>query len=145
MRRAFQIIAAIFVLFFGVIEFSMNPFFGAFFSRAGWAEAGSCKGLTDWKCVEKQQVCGRGPMVWMLQKFHLSPGSTQRHEVTEMLGDEWTPYRRSESQGSVSVSGKPACLQWTLGMCSGLGMDYDSFVVCFDNNDKVEKSFHYQS
>ena len=84
-------------------------------------------------------------MVWALQKLHLWRGRTTRVRVIEMLGDDFTPYRRSESQSGVATSGAPSCIQWTLGMCSGLGVDYDSFVVCFDNNEKVEKSFHYQS
>ena len=127
------------------IRYVIDPFFGAPFSQTGWKDGGSCKGLTDWKCVQKHQQCERGPMVWALQKLYLWPGKTLRPAVVEMLGTEWTRYRRSESQNGVEGSAEPACIQWTLGMCSGLGMDYDSFVVCFDENDKVERSFHYQS
>ena len=73
--------------------------------------------------------------------LHAPLGWTSKATVLEKLGCDWTAYNNSPNNTATAEK----CLKWPLGMCSGLGMDYDSFVVCFDKSNMVERSFHYQS
>jgi hypothetical protein len=67
-------------------------------------------------------------MVFSLTWFHLARGRTTKQEVVEMLGE-----------GDARGDGR-ACLTYSLGMCSGLGVDYDDLLVCFDDDNKFERT-----
>ena len=125
---AMGLIGAILWLLYFLLH--VSPFMGETFTPEKWAEAGSCMGLTDYQCVEKQESCRRGPMVRSLIRSHLTTG-TERNSVLSLLGP-------AESKD------KDGCLDWSLGMCSGLGIDYDSLLVCFDSSAKVVKASHIQ-
>jgi hypothetical protein len=108
------------------------PFMGESFTQEKWAEAGRCEGLTDFQCAAKENECPRGPMVRSLRRNYLTVG-TSRAAVIDLLGpDDFT-----------GVDG-PECLSWSLGMCSGLGWDYDSLFVCFDEKDLLVDAGHVQ-
>lgn len=144
LAKSALLVLTVVLLPIGAVRYVFDPFFGQVFTRSAWKAGGSCEGRTDWKCVEKESACPRGRMVWTLQTFHIWPRWTSRTKVVEMLGSDWRPYDRTTPGGVASVQATPSCIQWNLGMCSGLGMDYDFLAVCFDSNDMVEKSFHYQ-
>jgi hypothetical protein len=108
------------------------PFMGESFTPEKWTQAGGCEGLTDDQCVTKESSCPRGPMVQSLRRNHLAVG-TGRDAVIKLLGAE-----------DMSSDDRPMCLHWFLGMCSGLGWDYDSLQVCFDEADRLIESGHVQ-
>jgi hypothetical protein len=43
----------------------------------------------------------------------------------------------------VDIEGQ-SCAAYSLGMCSGLGWDYDSLYICFAEDDKVARAGHVQ-
>ncbi len=110
------------------------PFMGRAFSSNAWAEAGSCAGLTDLRCEEKWQRCERGAMFRSLVNSHLIVGKTSRTEALALLGD----------QSRMIVNGG-SCMRYTLGYCSGLGMDMDYAVLCFDVHDVLTAKYRHQS
>ena len=73
-----------------ILRFVMHelPFRGQRFAPETWVEAGNCAGLSDWKCVEKEANCPRGPMVRDLLRTHLLIGETTRETATAILG-QW--------------------------------------------------------
>jgi hypothetical protein len=108
------------------------PFMGETFTQEKWTAGGSCSGLTDWQCVEKESSCPRGPMVRSLLRNHLLMG-TERGAVIALLGEEDGDFH-----------GQPGCLLWSLGMCSGMKIDHDSLFVCFDDAGRLVESGHVQ-
>ncbi len=110
------------------------PFMGERFTPKKWREGGSCAGLSDAKCAEKESNCPRGRMVYDLTEIHLVVGETSRLEVEYLLGAPDRLFRRDRQQ----------CLRYHVGMCSGLGIDYDSLFVCFDDTGLVSSAGHQQ-
>jgi len=119
-----------------VLRFVMHelPFRGQSFDSEAWAEAGSCAGLSDWKCVEKEASCPRGPMVRNLLRTHLLIGETTRETVNALLGS---------MEYEVDIRGRP-CEAYSLGMCSGLGIDYDALYVCYADDGTISSTGHIQ-
>ena len=100
---------------------------GKIFTPEAWAE--SCEGLKDTSCATEENDCPRGPMVRSLLRQHLTVG-VSRDAVVGLLGPaDWD---RAE------------CLHWSLGACSGLGIDYDSLFVCFDKTGHLVEAGHVQ-
>ena len=62
------------------------PFRGQSFDPEEWSDAGSCAGLSDWKCAEKEASCPRGPMVRDLLRTHLLIGETTHETATALMG-----------------------------------------------------------
>lgn len=110
------------------------PFRGERFDRQLWTSGGSCAGLTDGECVDKQQTCPRGPMVRDLVRNHLLIGATSREEVLALLGP---------AEFKVGIEGQD-CDDYGLGICSGLGWDYDSLYVCYAEDGTVARAGHVQ-
>lgn len=109
------------------------PFRGQRLDRQAWIEAGSCSGLSDMDCFDKQAICLRGPMVRDLVRAHLVAG-TSRERVLALLGAPET---------GVKIEGA-SCDDYGLGVCSGLGWDYDSLYVCYAENGTVARAGHVQ-
>lgn len=122
-------------LFFGIHwHMHRSPFRGETFEQTKWELEGSCQGLSDWECVQKEASCPRGGMVRDLTRNYLIPESVSRDDVYALLG---------RTELTVEIYGQ-SCVAYTLGMCSGLGIDYDSLYVCFDSNDKISSTGHVQ-
>ena len=100
------------------------PFRGKPFNPMKWESAVSCKGLSDKECVRKETSCPRGGMVRDLRRNYLIAGQTNKLEVYALLGNPNYFKQLNET----------ACELYALGMCSGLGIDYDSLFVCYDEN-----------
>lgn len=122
------------LLFCGYLVRVADPFRGDKFDTQTWAEAGLCKGLNDGECAQKERTCPRGGMVHDLISNHLTPQTTRSETVIELLG---------QSTYNVKINGLE-CPGYNLGMCSGLGLDYDSLFVCFDQNGTVAFAGHIQ-
>ncbi|PTE13645.1 hypothetical protein [Pseudogemmobacter blasticus] len=131
---AVALLAAAILIFVLAPRFWLHefPFMGETFTPEKWTEAGSCEGLTDYQCVMKESDCPRGPMVRSLLRRHLKAGTTLE-AIVDLLGPAGHPEK--------DASG---CMNWSLGMCSGLGIDYDSLFVCFDETDHLIKAGHVQ-
>lgn len=111
------------------------PFMGKGFSKEEWAAAGlGCKGLSDWECEEHQEACLRGPMVRDLVRGHIAVGQTTRQGVMDLIGS---------TRSHVKIEGQ-TCDDYNLGMCSGLGWDYNSLFVCYAENGTVVRAGHVQ-
>ncbi|MBO9408694.1 hypothetical protein J7399_14755 [Shimia sp. R9_1] len=135
LRSIGVIFASIGLLILGLIwVMHVSPFRGDEFEVSAWEEAGSCKGLSDLQCMEKEASCPRGGMVDDLTTSYLVPGQMTRDQVTAMLGP---------STYKIKIDGI-ACPAYSLGMCSGLGIDYDSLFVCFGVDDRVSSTGHVQ-
>lgn len=138
--RVFLKSIGILSLFVGVFVLSVSwymhisPFQGDRFDLKQWEEAGSCQGLSDWGCAEKEASCPRGGMVHDLTTNHLVEKTTTRDQVIAMLGP---------SKYTLEINGA-ACPAYSLGMCSGIGIDYDSLYVCFDDTDNISSTGHVQ-
>jgi len=119
-----------------VLRFVMHelPFRGQSFDPETWAEAGSCSGLSDWKCVEKEASCPRGPMVRNLLRTHLLIGETTRETSNALLGS---------MEYEVDIRGR-SCEAYSLGMCGGLGIDYDALYVCYAEDGTISLTGHMQ-
>ena len=76
-----------------------------------------------------QSDCYRGPMVFSLRHYYLKSGMDYS-TVRKLLG-------KPDLE-------KDGCLHYTLGMCSGLGMDFDSLNISFDDERHLTKSFTEQ-
>lgn len=123
------------VLLLGILwHMHASPFRGETFEQGKWELQGSCQGLSDWECVQKEASCPRGGMVRDLARNYLIPETVSRDEVYALLG---------RTKGTVKINGQ-SCIAYTLGMCSGLGIDYDSLYVCFDSNDRISSAGHVQ-
>jgi len=71
---------------------------------------------------ETDSTCYRGGMATHIQMFLLDD-AMPKNDVISLLGN---PDKEDLNQ-----------VEYTLGMCSGLGMDYDGLVIRFDNDDKL--------
>ena len=124
------------VLLFGLLWYMhLSPFRGETFEQTKWELEGSCQGLSDWECTQKEASCPRGGMVRDLTRNYLIPESVSRDDVYALLG---------RTERTVEIYGQ-SCVAYTLGMCSGLGIDYDSLYVCFDSNNKISSTGHVQN
>ena len=112
----------------------VSPFRGEPFDHKAWEELGSCNGLSDFQCAEREASCPRGKMVHDLTTNHLVSQETTRAQVISMLGP---------SISSVDINGS-SCPAYSLGMCSGIGIDYDSLFVCFGGDDRVSSTGRVQ-
>ncbi|MGH1424282.1 MAG: hypothetical protein ACRBBU_06105 [Pseudooceanicola sp.] len=119
-----------------ILRFIMHelPFRGQSFDTEKWADEGSCTGLSDWKCAEKEASCPRGPMVRDLLRNHLLIGETKSANATTLLG---------AMEYEVDIRGH-SCDAYCLGMCSGLGIDYDALYVCYSENGTISSTGHIQ-
>lgn len=70
---------------------------------------------------ETDSTCYRGGMAMYIKKFLLK-NTMSKANVISLLG---TP-----------DSEEPNQIEYTLGMCSGLGMDYDGLIISFNKNGK---------
>ncbi|MCT4611469.1 MAG: hypothetical protein N4A70_19945 [Pelagimonas sp.] len=122
------------LLFCGYLVRVADPFRGDKFDPQTWAEAGLCKGLNDGECAQKERTCPRGGMVHDLISNHLISQTTRSETVIKLLG---------QSTYDIQINGLK-CPGYSLGMCSGLGLDYDSLFVCFDQNGTVAFAGHVQ-
>ena len=119
-----------------ILRFVMHelPFRGQSFDPEKWSNAGSCAGLSDWKCVEKEASCLRGPMVRDLLRVHLLIGETTYETATAILGvKEYDVVLQEQT-----------CDAFSLGMCSGLGIDYDALYVCSAEDGTISSTGHIQ-
>ena len=110
------------------------PFRGERFEPVAWREAGSCAGLSDWECYEKEDDCPRGPMVRDLLRSHLEAGTKTRAQVVSVIGP---------SEADIRINGA-ICEGYRLGICSGFGWDYDSLYVCYGDDGTVSRAGHMQ-
>lgn len=112
----------------GFVSYSFHyaPFRGERFDRQKW-HAYDALGGNDAECV-------RGAMVGDVRK-NIAPVGTSKEKVIEILGPNFDN----------AMFDKEGCIEYSLGMCSGLKIDYDHLVVCFDKQSKVSKTYHYQS
>lgn len=111
------------------------PFMGKAFSKEDWAAArANCEGLSDWECEEQHGACMRGPMVRDLVSGHIAVGKTTRQGVMDLIGS---------TRSHVKIEGQ-TCDDYNLGMCSGLGWDYDSLFVCYAEDGTVRRAGHVQ-
>ena len=119
-----------------IAKFALHelPFKLKRFTSHDWREAGSCAGMTDAQCVEKERRCPRGAMVDDLIDKHLQPGQLSQIQVEQLLGTPDQTFRREAQQ----------CVGYFVGMCSGLRLDYDSLYVCFDVAGQVADAGHRQ-
>lgn len=92
------------------------PFRGETFDPGIWSVAGSCAGLSDGDCFDRQAACSRGGMVRDLITEHLTPGDASRGTVASLIG---TP------EYDVRIEGQ-SCDGYALDMCSGQRWDYNS-------------------
>lgn len=98
----------------------------AMFVRDDWIDAPKCRrDGCDAECV-------RGVMIRDLQRRHLHRGMP-RGAVSDLLG-----IGKAISRGGVE------CLSFEIGMCSGFGIDYDVFIICFDGNSTLTESWTEQ-
>ncbi len=110
------------------------PFRGQSFDPEAWADAGGCEGLSDWKCVERDLDCPRGPMVRNLLRKHLVVDATSRDAATALLG---------QKEYEVEIQGQ-TCDAYYLGWCSGFRLDPDSLYICYADNGKISSAGHIQ-
>ena len=90
------------------------------------------RGLVGWKSEEKEASCPRGPMMRDLLRTHLLIGETHRETATALLG---------AMEYEIDIRGRP-CDAYSLGMCSGLGIDYDALYVCYDEGGAIISTGH---
>lgn len=74
-------------------------------------------------------TCYRGGMAMYIKKFLLKE-NMPKNEVITLLG-----------KPNIDM---PDHIEYTLGMCSGLGIDYDGLIIEFDENDKFTQAFIVQ-
>jgi hypothetical protein len=103
------------------------PFARSKFDRTAWIQADISK--SDWEQVEKDNQCIKGAMVKDLKNNYFIRGRTTKEEVLLLLGTE------------VEIRKLGNCLIYSLGMCSGLRIDYDSLYICFNNKNKVKEVY----
>ena len=115
----------LFALFVYLLFFTdVISFRGADFDKKIWSEAPNINQGID---------CIRGEMYTDLKNNYLKKGISIT-EVKDLLGNtEYSKY-----------SNYTNCLDYELGMCSRLRVDYDSMLVCFDDKDKVDYVTHIQ-
>jgi len=118
-----------------VFAWVINPYWGTPFDKNDWAKALSCAGKSDLACVAHEQSCPRGRMIFSIRRFHLRVGMSSA-SVTGLLGD---------GRSTIAGVSSGRCMAWPLGMCSGLGMDYDFLVACFDDQSRLTETFLRQS
>jgi hypothetical protein len=106
------------------------PFMGVTFNKVKWDDADRCSSREE--CIEKEISCIRGPMYLSLKRNYLQVGKSEE-EVVRLLGS-----------GTVNRANS-SCTDYDLGMCSGLGIDYDWLHICFDQDKKIQSVSHYQS
>jgi hypothetical protein len=80
--------------------------------------------------LDDQLKCTRGAMVADLQDRYLHDSMTLA-QVEALLGKPDGPARNG-------------CVDYSLGMCSGFQMDYDSLYVCFNDDGGVSSSYTVQ-
>ena len=73
-------------------------------------------------------------MVRNLLQKHVIVGETTRDVATALLGAK---------EYDVVIHGT-SCDAYSLGMCSGLRIDYDSLYVCYAEDDVVSATGHIQ-
>ncbi|MGB0958880.1 MAG: hypothetical protein ACPGVK_01415 [Halocynthiibacter sp.] len=110
------------------------PFRGETFDPVRWKAAGSCKGLSAKECNAQNILCPRGAMVRDIIKNHIPAQSTKRADVIDRLG---------KPTGHVNIKGQ-SCTAYTLGMCGGMGVDFDSLFVCFNDANIVSRTGRIQ-
>jgi hypothetical protein len=115
----------------GYYHLKIAPFRGMSFSKEAWREAEM--GSSDWAQVEKDMQCLRGAMLQDLKDNYLKIGKTSIRNIISLLGQE----------EAIQKNGTK-CLKYSLGMCSGFKIDYDSLYVCFDDNDILKKLYIVQ-
>lgn len=96
------------------------------FNAEAWSKAENCSGTF---C---EQECVRGGMVSDLQRRYLLPGKS-RDEVIALLGPG-QPTPLPDRRG----------IDYSLGMCSGFRVDFDSLIVAFDESDRLTGSWTVQ-
>lgn len=110
------------------VAFYVAPFRGQAFDAETWHAARQCDGPFDPACGQEQPLCTRGPMVRDLLRHHIIRSQTSRQEVVATIGpDEY----------DVQLDDGRICSAYHLGMCSGLGIDYDALYVCYGPDDVV--------
>lgn len=106
-------------------------FTGQTFTPEAWARAGSCVRHAELSCGP----CPRGPMLRSLTRNHLVVGKLQRSEAVALLGTDFFE-RKCSGQ---------SCIVYTLGACSGFGIDYDHLELCFGDSGLLASSRRYAS
>ena len=109
----FIIILGLALLIFWV---SYGTFSYQIFNKDTWLEPPTNK--TD-------STCYRGGMAMFIQTILLKKGMSKT-EVMALLGKP--------------DSDQPSQIEYTLGMCSGIGLDYDGLIIEFDSDDKISNS-----
>lgn len=130
---AVAVVCAILCMLVAGVIYALHyaPFKGAPFDSAAWRSALTCD--SDQNCVDKELACARGPMVADIAD-RLEDGHATREGTTAMLGAP-----------SMDRSVPRGCVDYELGMCSGIKIDTDYLRICFDEENKVKQVFHWQS
>jgi hypothetical protein len=125
------IIAILFTLLILQLKYKIiSPFSGEDFNQETWFEYNNLG--------NKDYICLRGPMVNDLKYEYIHIKTTTKQEVVELLG---TP----DINNSTSRRNKNNCIGYSLGMCSGMQIDYDTFFICFDDKDLINNIYTTQS
>jgi hypothetical protein len=74
-------------------------------------------------------------MLRSLTHNHLVVGKLQLSETVALLGTDF----------SVRKRGGQSCIVYTLGACSGYGIDYDHLELCFGESGLLTSSRRYSS
>lgn len=124
------IIAILFTLLVLQLKYKIiSPFSGEDFNQETWFKYNNLG--------NKDYICLRGPMVYDLKDEYLHIKTTTKQEVVELLG---TP----DINNSTSRRNKSNCIGYSLGMCSGIKIDYDYLYICFDNEKAITKTYTQQ-
>ncbi len=94
-----------------------------------WERFNQEKWLAHKQLGNNDFLCTRGPMVFSLRHSYLTK-NLDREAVLKLLGE--ADYKTD------------GCLEYLLGMCSGLGIDYDGLVICFDETNHVTHTYTQQ-
>ena len=129
------IVLLLFVTIVPFTRFGMHtlPFYTDAFDKQRWLKV-NC-GSRGYDIGGCEMMCIRGAMYGHLKWKHLANGM-KKSTVIKLLG------RPQQTLGRWYKGRR--CLEWNLGMCSGLKADYDNLFVCFDKNEQIIHVDHYQ-
>ncbi|MBT2131561.1 hypothetical protein [Aliiroseovarius lamellibrachiae] len=138
-----------------VIVWWVSPFFSAFsrselsfvrFALHEWPFQKETFVKDDWMAgvmwPDSEGNCIRASMVGSIMNDHLSKEGADKTFVMDLLG---SPSFLGEFERYTGDKDVRDCVFYSLGACSGLGLDYDSFFICFTPEGAISLADHYQS
>ena len=120
-KKIYAIAGAIALLVISGISFLLWPLSGEKLNKDAWQRT-----ITD----KESSTCYRGEMAKDIIKNHLSAGMKQQ-EIISLLGKPDTDKGVDE-------------IRYILGMCSGLGFDYDALHIYFKKSGEFSHAKIYQ-